>query len=133
MYTDFITTVYMLKNKQTIKRFSESVKLKVLAELGEGKYTKRELSRIYHVGPSTITDWIHKYGRKDLLNQRINIESMDELSRIHALQKEIAQLKELLIKKDIDALVLDSYLEVAAKQLGLKNAEELKKKLDIKP
>jgi len=57
---------------------------------------------------------------------------MDELSRIHALQKENAQLKDLLIKKDLDQLVLDSYLEVAAKQLGMKNADELKKKLDIK-
>ena len=119
----------MLKNQQTIKRFSESVKLKVLSELSEGKYTKRELSRMYNVGPSTITDWIHKYKRQDLLNKRVNIESMDELSRIHALQKEIAQLKDLLIKKDLDHLVVDSYLEVAAQQLGFKDAEELKKKL----
>ena len=122
----------MLKNEQTIKRFSESVKLKVLSELSQGKYTKRELSRMYNVGPSTITDWIHKYKRQDLLNKRVNIESMDELSRIHALQKEIAQLKDLLIKKDLDHLVVDSYLEVAAQQLGFKDADELKKKLDTK-
>jgi transposase-like protein len=122
----------MLKNTQTIKRFSESVKLQVLSELSEGKYTKRELSRMYNVGPSTITDWIHKYGRSDLLNQRITIENMDELKRIHALQKEIAQLKDLLIKKDLDNIVIDSYLEVAAQQMGFKNAEELKKKLATK-
>ena len=83
---------------------------------------------MYNVGPSTITDWIHKYGRKDLLNHRINIESMDELKRIHALEKENAQLKDLLFKKDLERIVQDSYLEVAAKQLGMKNAEELKKK-----
>lgn len=122
----------MLKNKQTIKRFSESIKLKLLSELSEGKYNKRELSKLYNVHTSTITDWIHKYGRKDLLNQRINIESMDELSRIHALQKENAQLKDLLFNKDLDQLVLNAYLEVAAQQLGMKDAEELKKKLDIK-
>jgi hypothetical protein len=57
---------------------------------------------------------------------------MDELSRIKALQKEIKKLKELLLKKDLDALVLDSYLEVAAEELGYKNVAELKKKLDIK-
>jgi transposase-like protein len=122
----------MLKNEQIIKRFSENIKLKVLSELSEGKYTKRELSRMYNVGPSTITDWIHKYGRKDLLNQRVNIESMDELSRIHALQKEVSQLKDLLVKKELDHLVVDSYLEVAAQQLGFKNSEELKKKLATK-
>ena len=57
---------------------------------------------------------------------------MDELSRIHSLQKENAQLKDLLFNKDLDQLVLNAYLEVAAQQLGMKDAEELKKKLDIK-
>jgi hypothetical protein len=57
---------------------------------------------------------------------------MDELSRIHALQKENAKLKDLLINKDLDQLVLNSYLEVAAHKLGMKDVEELKKKLDIK-
>mgnify|MGYP006291391995 CR=1 FL=1 len=123
----------MLKNNQTIKRYSESFKLKLLDELSSGKYTKRELSRIYGVGASTITDWIHKYKREDLLNTRLNVETMDELSRIHELEKELEQLKELLIKKDLDKLVLDSYLEVAAQKLGMKDATELKKKLDIKP
>jgi len=123
----------MLKNNQTIKRFSESFKLKLLGELSSGKYTKRELSRIYGVGASTITDWIHKYKREDLLNTRLNVETMDELSRIQELEKELAKLKELLIKKDLDKLVLDSYLEVAAHKLGMKDSEELKKKLNIKP
>jgi transposase-like protein len=122
----------MLKNKHTFKHFSESIKLKVLAELSEGNYTKRELSSIYNIGYSTINDWVHKYKRPDLMNQRVNIETMDDLSRIHSLQKENAQLKDLLFNKDLDQLVLNSYLEVAAQQLGFKDAEELKKKLDIK-
>ncbi len=61
------------------------------------------------------------------------VENTDELGRIKALKKEIEQLQKLLIKKDLDALVMDSYLEVAAKNLGYKNTEELKKKLNIKP
>ena len=125
--------VDMLKNNQTLRRFSESIKLQVLAELSEGKFTKRELSRKYNVGPSTITDWIRKYGRSDLLNQRVNIESMDELKRIHALQKENEQLKDLLYRRDLEKIVQDSYLEVAAQQLGMKDADELKKKLAPKP
>ena len=39
----------------------------------------------------------------------------------------------LLLKKDMDALVDESYLEVAAEQLGYKSVLELKKKLSIKP
>ena len=123
----------MYKNKHIVRRFSESFKLKILDELSTGKYSKVELSRLYGIASSTINEWIKKYDRKDLMNKRIMVESTDELGRIKALKKEIEQLKELLIKKDLDALVMDSYLEVAAKNLGYKDVIELKKKLNIKP
>jgi len=67
------------------------------------------------------------------MNTRIMVETKDEISRLKALQKEVEQLKELLIKKDLDKLVTDSYLEVAAENLGYKNVEELKKNLNIEP
>jgi len=43
------------------------------------------------------------------------------------MQKEVEQLKKLLIKKDLEKMVQDSYLKVAAENLGYKNVEELKK------
>jgi transposase-like protein len=119
----------MYKNDGVTRRYSESFKLKILAELSSGKYSKRELGRIYDVHSSSINEWIKKYDRKDLMNTRIIVETKDEISRLKALQKEVEQLKELLIKKDLDKLVLDSYLDVAAENLGYKNAEELKKNL----
>ncbi|MDB0613005.1 hypothetical protein PL371_14265 [Tenacibaculum maritimum] len=66
------------------------------------------------------------------MNTRVKVETKDEISRIKALQKEIEQLKKLLLKKDLDAMVMDSYLEVAAEDLGYKSVNELKKKLSIK-
>lgn len=45
-------------------------------------------------------------------------ENQDEISRLKSLQKEIEQLKKLLLKKDLDQLVNDSYLEVASEMLG---------------
>jgi transposase len=80
---------------------------------------KENLGRIYGVQSSSINEWIKKYDRKDLMNKRIIVETKDEISRLKALQKEVEQLKELLVKKDLDKLVLDSYLEVAAENLGL--------------
>ena len=127
------TEVDMFKNEYVTRRYSEAFKLKILAELSSGKYSKRELSRIYGLQSSTINVWIKKYDRKDLMNTRIMVENKDEISRLKELQKEIEQLKKLLIKKDLDKLVLDSYLEVAAENLGYKNVEELKKNLNIKP
>lgn len=123
----------MYKNEQVTRRYSEAFKLKILAELSSGKYSKRELGRIYGLCHSTINEWIKKYDRKDLMNTRIMVENQDEISRIKALQKENEQLKNLLIKKDLEKVVLDSYLEVAAENLGYKSVEELKKNLNIHP
>lgn len=123
----------MYKNDGVTRRYSESFKLKILSELSTGKYSKRELSRIYGINSSTINEWVKKYDRKDLMNTRILVETKDEISRLKALQKEVEQLKELLIKKDLDKLVQDCYLEVAAENLGYKDVEELKKNLNIKP
>jgi transposase-like protein len=125
--------VDMYKNDQVTRRYSEGFKLKILAELSTGKYSKRQLCLIYGLQSSTINGWIKKYDRKELMNTRIMVENQDEISRINALQKEIEQLKKLLLKKDLELLVNDSYLEVIAEQLGYKNVAELKKKLDIKP
>lgn len=123
----------MYKNEQVTRRYSEGFKLKILAELSTGKYSKRELSRIYGLQSSTVNEWIKKYDRKDLMNTRIMVENKDEITRMKELQKEIEQLKKLLIKKDLEQLMNDSYLEVAAEKLGYKNVAELKKSLNIKP
>lgn len=123
----------MYKNDGYVKRYSESFKLKVLAELTKGNHSKRQIALTYGIQSSTINVWIKKYDFKDLMNTRVTVQTDDELSRIKALQKELKQLKDLLIKKDLDKLVTDSYLEVAAENLGYRDVEELKKNLNIKP
>lgn len=122
----------MYKNDKVTRRYSEGFKLKILNELSTGKYSKRELSRLYGTNSSTVNDWIKKYDRIDLMNTRIMVENKDEITRLKELQKEIEQLKKLILKKDLDQLMNDSYLEVAAEKLGYKNVVELKKNLNIK-
>jgi transposase-like protein len=123
----------MYKNDKVIRRYSESFKLKILDELTTGKLNKTQLGKLYGINPTTINEWIRKYERKDLMNTRIKVETKDEITRIKELQKEIEQLKKLLLKKDLDAMVEESYLEVAAEKLGYKSVIELKKKLNTKP
>jgi len=123
----------MYKNDRVTRRYSEPFKLKILSELSTGKYTKSQLGKLYSIAPTTINEWIKKYERKDLMNTRVMVETKDEITPIKALQKEIEQLKKLLLKKDLDEMVNDSYLEVAAQKLGFKNVLDLKKKLNIKP
>ena len=121
----------MYKNDGINRRYSEGYKLKVLAELSTGKYDKTELSKLYGINRTTLNKWIQKYDRKDLMNTRITVETTDELSRIKALKKEVDQLKSLLLKKDLDGLMQDAYLEIAAENLGYKDVADLKKNLKI--
>ena len=123
----------MYRNDKVIRRYSEPFKLKILDEITTGKLNKNQLGKLYGIAPTTINEWIRKYNRKDLMNTRVKVETKDEITRVKELQKEIEQLKKLLLKKDLDALVLDSYLEVTAEDLGYKSVAELKKKLSIKP
>jgi transposase-like protein len=125
--------VDMYKNDQVTRRYSEGFKLKMLDELSTGKYSKREIYRTYGIPSSTLNDWIRKYQRLDLMNTRIMVENQDEITRIKSLQKEIEQLKKLVLKKDLEQMAQDSYFEVAAEMLGCKNVSELKKKLNTKP
>lgn len=122
----------MLKDNRTIKRYSESFKLKILSELSDGKYTKNEIRRVYGVSLGGLDHWIKKYRRFELLNQRVKIETMDEKDKIRKLEEEISQLKELLVQSQIKSYLDEAYLEYAAKKMGFKSVEELKKKLNIK-
>jgi transposase len=129
MYT--LNQTYRYKNDGYVRRYSESFKLQVLDELSNANHSKRQVGLLYGIQPSTINEWIKKYNRKDLMNTRILVQTDDELTRIKALQKELKQLKELLIRKGLDKLIDDSYLKVAANKLGYKDVLELKKKLNI--
>ena len=117
----------MYKNDRVTRRYSEPFKLKILSELSTGKHNKYQLGKLYGIAPTTINEWIKKYDRKDLMNTRVMVETKDEISRIKSLQKEIEQLKKLLLKKDLDQMIDESYLEVAASKLGYKNVLDLKK------
>ncbi|MCG8482954.1 MAG: helix-turn-helix domain-containing protein [Clostridia bacterium] len=119
----------MLKDNRTIKRYSESFKLKVLSELESGKFTKNEIVRIYGIGQGTVYGWIKNYSRFDLLNTQVKVQTMDEKDKVKSLEKRIKQLEKLLVEKDLTHLTDQVYLEDAIRQLGFKDIESFKKKV----
>ena len=118
----------MLKDNRVQRSYSENFKLKVLSEIESGRLTKGQAIKLYGMGCGTLYNWIRKYSKFELYNQRIRIETMDEKDRIKALEDENRKLKQILADKDVKLLVSDSMLEVLRKQLGFSSIEELKKK-----
>ena len=75
----------MYKNDKVTRRYSEPFKLKILAELSTGKYTKSELGKLYSIAPTTINEWIRKYERNDLMNTRVMVETKDVYSSLRLI------------------------------------------------
>jgi len=69
------TKADMYKNDLTARRYSDAFKLKIIDKFSKGKYSKRDLSRLYGIRAITINDWINKFDRKDLMNTRIIVEN----------------------------------------------------------
>lgn len=122
----------MDKNNYVTKRYSEGFKLKILSELSSGKYSKNELAKRYGLNITTINRWVVGYKRFDLMNKRVVIQNPGEASQLQSLRKELEQLRKLLVRKELELLASESYLEVVARHHGYKDVEELKKNLNAK-
>ena len=116
-------------SQKVVKRYSESFKLHVLDELLAGKYTKKEATRKYNLGGSTITSWIKKYNKTKLLNRQLLIRMPKDIDREKALAKKVKDLEKALAQTQMESLMHRAYFEVLLEETGLdKEAFEKKQK-----
>lgn len=121
-----------LKNSETVRRYSQAFRRKVLLELTEGKYTKNEVIRLYGMNPATLYDWIRKSKRLDLLNPRVRIEMVNEKDKIKELQARVKDLEGALAQTQLEHLKSEAYLSVVMEELGYSDKSELPKKSKAK-
>ena len=76
-------------------RYSEAFKRQVVEEIATGKYSSvYQAQQAYGIrGNATVTKWIRKYGRDDLLPRRIRIETMEEIDQLKEARKRIYPLQ----------------------------------------
>ena len=55
--------------KRNVPRYSTSIKLKVIKEIEEGKYSVPEAEKVYGINNTTIYSWIKKYGKREAKNK----------------------------------------------------------------
>jgi len=86
--------------------------------------TKAEISRRYGIkGVGTVHKWICKFGKNNLLNKNIRIETMEEKDRLKQLQEEVKRLKLALA----DSLLAQRSLEVVIEEANKEYKTDLKK------
>lgn len=113
----------------TAIRYSEAFKKQVVDEIARGKFTSlHKAQKAYGIrGQMTVTKWIRKYGREDLLPKRVRIETMQEADQLKEARKRIKELEAALADAHIDHCLEHAFLEIACERMG-EPVDDFKKK-----
>ncbi len=117
-----------MKQKETV-RYSEAFKQQVVSEVEAGKYNGPfAAAKAYGIrGTQTVSGWLRRYGREDLMPRRVTITTMKEQDEKKALKERVRQLEKALADAHMKGLLDKAYLEIACERLGLDPAEFKKK------
>lgn len=99
--------------------YSQAFKLKVVEEYERGVYSLGELQKRYGIGGKcTISTWIQKMGRSELLGRKVVVMDAEEKTENQKLKEEVRQLQKIISHQKIEVLALESLFEVAGEEFG---------------
>ena len=104
--------------------FSKSFKEEIVFEIESKKVRVSEISREYEVSQTSVYQWLYKYGKKYKKGVRMVVEKESETVKRIALERKIAELEQLLGKKQVEIEYLNKVIEEGGKIVG----GDLKKK-----
>lgn len=118
--------------KKRIIRYSEAFKMEVVKALESGKVDSiNQAMRQFDItGSMTVRRWLRKYGKNHLIPKVVRVEKPNEKKRVEELRKEVEQLKKALADSHMEAVLYQSWFEVACEKLGVEDIESFKKKLE---
>jgi transposase-like protein len=81
-----------------VVRYSEAFKLRPVEDIAAEKYKSLDEARRRNGirGASTVTKWIKRYRREDMLPKRVKVETMDEIDELKAARSRIRDLEAAL-------------------------------------
>lgn len=122
-----------MKPRETT-RYSEAFKRQVISEIESGRFAgPHAAARAYRIaGSTTVTGWLRKYARSDLLPKRVTITTMAQEDEKKALHKRVRELERALADTHMKGLLADAYLQIACERLG-EDVAEFKKKAATAP
>lgn len=101
--------------------FSESFKIYIIDEIEAGRLSQTEANRKYGIlGHSTVQKWLRKYGSVRYRNGKRKTPIMsNETHEVLRLENEIKALKRELDDARLKNVVLETFVDVAEKELGI--------------
>jgi transposase len=113
----------------TAIRYSEAFKQQVVDEIAKGKFSSAYRAQVAYgiKGNATVTKWVRKYGRDDLLSKCVRIETMEEKDQLKEARKRIKELEAALADAHIDQCLEHAFLEIACERMEV-DLHDFKKK-----
>lgn len=100
--------------------FSESFKMHIVAEIEAGRISQSEASRKHGIlGHSTVQKWLRKYGTLRCDNGKKKVVMSKEAHEMLRLENEIKALKRELDDARLKNVVLETFVDLAEKELGI--------------
>jgi transposase len=115
-----------LKKKQ-IRTFSATFKKEKVKEIEAKQITVAQLCRLYKVSTTAVYKWINRYGSTGK-GERVVIEKESEAQKTEKLLKKVADLEQLLGKKQVEIEYLKKVIEIGSEEVNV----DIKKKFGSK-
>jgi len=111
------------------KRFSESIKRKVVKDIENGTATVLQASRELNASEQSIYRWIYQYSRYLAKNKIMVIEDQSESYRTKELEKRLKEAEAALGRKQMEIDFLNKLIEFADEEYKI----DIKKNLPRGP
>jgi transposase len=115
--------------QKIIYRYSTAFKRQVIEDIESGRFSSIGQAREHYGigGMATISYWIKRFGRNELLHKVVRVEKPNEQDEIRNLKQQIRHLKQVLGDKEALFALEKEYLDMACEELGT-DVESFKKK-----
>lgn len=101
------------------RRYDEVFKKHLVFLFEGGKYSVRQLERLYGVGDSTIYRWIYKYSTFNEPGVRVVELKKSDMDKVRSLEKKVKELEQLLGQKQIKIEYLEKMIDLAKTELDI--------------
>ena len=119
----FMSTQKKFIHKKRV--FTEGFKRELVSLFEQGRFSVKQLERLYGVSFSIIYRWIYKYSLLNQKGYRVVENKQSSSTKLKALEQRIKELEQMVGQKQIKIEFYEKMMEIAKDQFDM----DIKKKL----
>jgi len=101
---------------QPHRQYSESFRRMCVKEYESGKYSVREIAKLYKISSQVVYNWIYKYSTYNKKGFKIVEMSESSEKKVKALYDQIKKLERIIGQKQLTIDYLEKLIEIASEE-----------------